>query len=42
MGFGILWVMAFLIAFSQFIIIVTTCTWYFSHNSDTKGKASVW
>jgi len=38
---GVLWLMAFLIACSQFVIIVATCTWYFSHNADTKGNASI-
>jgi hypothetical protein len=41
MGFGILWLVAFLIACAQFIIIVASCTWYFSKESDTSGKASI-
>jgi hypothetical protein len=41
MFFGLLWIMAFIIACSDFIIIVAACTWYFSHTSDTDGEAEV-
>jgi len=30
MWFGIFWLMAFLISSNEFVIIVSTCTWYFS------------
>jgi hypothetical protein len=26
---------------SQFVVIVACCTWYFNHNSDTKGNAKI-
>jgi len=35
MFFGFLWIMAFILACAQFVIIVGVCSWYFSHNSDT-------
>ena len=41
MLFGILWILAFLIACSQFVIIGACSTWYFSHGSDAKANASV-
>ena len=41
MCFGILWVLSFLIAVSQFVIIVAATTWYFSHGSDTQGNAKI-
>jgi len=40
MFFGFLWLMAFVLACSQFVIIVGVCSWYFSHNSDNEGDAS--
>ena len=39
--FGLLWVNAFLIGSCQFIIACAAATWYFSHSSDTGGKASI-
>ncbi|CDW78517.1 UNKNOWN [Stylonychia lemnae] len=41
MCFGILWITSFLIAASQFVIIVACSTWYFSHGSDTKGNSKI-
>jgi len=41
MSFGILWLVSFIIACSQFVVIVACCTWYFNHNSDTKGNAKI-
>lgn len=41
MGFGILWILSFLIAAAQFVIIVACTTWYFSHGSDTQGNAKI-
>ena len=41
MAFGILWILSFLIACAQFIIIVACSTWYFSHGSDTKGTSKI-
>ena len=35
MGFGILWILAFIIAAAQFVIITAAVTWYFSHGSDS-------
>lgn len=40
MFFGLLWIMAFVIAFAQFIIIVGVATWYFNQDSDNVGYAS--
>jgi len=40
MFFGFLWIMAFILACAQFVIIVGVCSWYFSHNSDAEGDAS--
>ena len=30
MWFGLIWLMAFIITCNEFVIIVSTCTWYFS------------
>jgi len=30
MWFGIFWIMAFIIACNEFVVIVATVTWYFS------------
>lgn len=38
--FGLLWVMSFLISAVQFIIACMAATWYFTHQSESKGKAS--
>lgn len=40
--FGGLWVNAFIIGVSQFIIATACCIWYFSFTSDTSGKGSLW
>jgi len=39
--FGLLWINAFLIGCSQFIIGASTCIWYFEVNTDSRGKGSV-
>eukprot|EP00347_Sterkiella_histriomuscorum_P005869 403354968 len=41
MVFGILWILSFMIACSQFVIIVACSTWYFSHGSDTQGNSKI-
>lgn len=39
--FGFLWVNAFIIGCSQFIIAAAATVWYFSFSSDTTGKGSI-
>jgi len=39
--FGLLWVAAFVNGLCQFIIAASTCIWYFTVNSDTKGRGTV-
>jgi hypothetical protein len=39
--FGLFWVSAFLIGCAQFIIAAACSTWYFSHNGDNEGSASL-
>ena len=39
--FGLLWILAMIIACTQFVIIVAACVWYFTSTSDTRGKASL-
>jgi len=39
--FGLLWVNAFIIGGTQFIIGASACIWYFECNSDTKGRGTV-
>eukprot|EP00351_Strombidinopsis_sp_SopsisLIS2011_P002097 CAMPEP_0116879394 /NCGR_PEP_ID=MMETSP0463-20121206/11199_1 /TAXON_ID=181622 /ORGANISM="Strombidinopsis sp, Strain SopsisLIS2011" /LENGTH=233 /DNA_ID=CAMNT_0004528681 /DNA_START=714 /DNA_END=1412 /DNA_ORIENTATION=- len=42
--FGLIWVSFFLIAANDFVIIVSTITWYFSLKTDhgEEGKSDVW
>ena len=47
MYFGILWIIAFLVAMSEFVVIVSTCTWYFSRkdipdDDGIPGDSEVW
>ena len=47
MYFGILWIIAFLVAMSEFVVIVSTCTWYFSRkdipdDDGIPGDSDVW
>ena len=47
MYFGILWIMAFLMAANEFVTIVSTCTWYFSRkdipdDDGIPGDSEVW
>lgn len=39
--FGLFWVMAFILAFVQFIVAATALQWYFSSGSDQAGSGSV-
>lgn len=39
--FGLLWVAAFINGLCQFIIAASTCIWYFTVNTDTKGRGTV-
>lgn len=39
--FGLLWVMALILACNSFVIICAVSMWYFSHNSDTKATSSI-
>ena len=39
--FGLLWILAMIIACTQFVLIVAACVWYFTSTSDTRGKASL-
>lgn len=39
--FGFFWVAALIIACTQYVIIVCVATWYFTVNSDTKGRFSL-
>lgn len=39
--FGMLWMIAFLVGAIQFVIATMAATWYFSHGSDSGGKASM-
>ena len=46
MWFGIFWLLAFLMACNEFVIIVSTCTWYFSRkdvpdDDGIRGDATV-
>lgn len=44
MFFGFIWISFFLIACNDFVIIVSTITWYFSRKTDhgEEGQSSVW
>ena len=47
MYFGILWIIAFLMAANEFVTIVSTCTWYFSRkdipdDDGIPGDSEVW
>jgi hypothetical protein len=39
--FGLFWVLAFLLAWVQFVVAACAAQWYFSSSSDTAGKGSV-
>lgn len=39
--FALLWVAAFINGICQFIIAASACMWYFTVNSDTKGRGTV-
>lgn len=39
--FGLLWVAAFINGVCQFVIAASACIWYFTVNSDTKGRGTV-
>lgn len=39
--FGLLWVAAFINGLCQFIIAASACLWYFTVNTDTKGRGTV-
>lgn len=39
--FAFLWLWIILMALNQFVIAATTIQWYFTENSDTKGKVSI-
>ena len=39
--FGFFWVAALIIAATQYVIIVCVATWYFTVNSDTRGRFSL-
>jgi hypothetical protein len=39
--FGFLWVNAFMIGCTQFIIGASACIWYFEVETDTKGKGTI-
>lgn len=39
--FGLFWVAAFINGICQFIIAASSCIWYFTVNSDTKGRGTV-
>jgi solute carrier family 44 (choline transporter-like protein), member 2/4/5 len=36
--FGIFWLIAFIVTASEFVVIVSTCTWYFSSKEQPKSK----
>ena len=47
MWFGIFWIIAFLMAANEFVVIVSTCTWYFSRkdipdDDGIPGDSEVW
>lgn len=39
--FGFLWINAYLVGCTQFIIGASACMWYFECSTDTKGKGTV-
>ena len=39
--FGCLWFIWFIVGCTQFVIATMAATWYFTHDSDSKGSASV-
>jgi len=39
--FGLLWIVAMILACTSFVIIGSVCMWYFSFNSDTKASSSI-
>merc|ERR1712242_134005 len=47
MWFGLFWILAFLISCNEFVVIVSTCTWYFSRkdipdDDGIPGDSEVW
>ena len=47
MWFGLFWIMAFILAMNEFVVIVSTCTWYFSDKTiedddGIPGDSEVW
>jgi hypothetical protein len=39
--FGFLWVAALILACNFFVLAATTCTWYFTSTSDSRGKVNL-
>lgn len=40
-AFYFLWITAFLLACSDFVLIVAVCSWYFTENSDKRGDFTI-
>ena len=41
MFFGVFWILAFILACTQFVIISSCAIWYFNHNTDRQGEKNI-